>query len=356
MALPLLYCATGRRPVTIPRVSIAAPCLNEAETVREFYRRVAGLADALRPSELEIVLVDDGSTDGTGGILDELAAADPRLKVLHLAENRGHQVALLAGMDFATGDIVVTLDADLQDPPEVIPAMLAKIAEGHDVVHGQRRMRKGESVFKRLTAWAFYRILRRISGVPILADAGDFRAFTRPVLEVVRSFRTENAFLRGTFASVGFRQCLLPYDRDRRYAGRTKYPLGKMVRLATDAMLEFSAAPVRTIVWASIVLWALSLVYTGDALYKHFVLDVTVPGWTSLTVLLTFFTGLILFSIAVIGSYVGRIFLQVQSRPLYWLRDSRNVPALPSEALATAPAEVRLSQGVLARRTPGPAQ
>jgi dolichol-phosphate mannosyltransferase len=334
-------------------ISLVVPCYNEAETVDAFYRRATALAASLPGSEFELLFVNDGSTDTTAAKLDALASVDPRVHVLHLAQNRGHQIALAAGLDFASGDLIVTIDADLQDPPEVVREMLATIEAGHDVVHAQRRRRPGEGWFKRATARLFYRIMRRISGVAIIPDCGDYRAFTRPVLEAARAFRTPHRFLRGTFVELGFRQAIVPYDRDRRHAGTTKYPLRKMVRLAVDAALGFSAAPIRMLTWLAIGLWVLSLGYLVKALYERFVLHITVPGWTSVIVMLTFFTGLILLSMAVIGSYVGRIFQQAQQAPLYWLRDARNVDLDAVSARATGLREVQLSRRILEARNGG---
>jgi len=329
-----------------PLVSLIVPCYDEVETVDEFHRRVGAVAAGIPDRAFECIFVDDGSRDGTAAKLDALAARDPRVRVLHLAQNRGHQIALTAGLDFATGDVIVTLDADLQDPPEAIPDLLASLDAGHDVAHAQRRRRPGESWFKRATAGVFYRVLRRISGVAIVPDCGDFRAFTRPVLLAMRAFRTRHRFLRGMFVEIGFRQTIVPYDRDARYAGTTKYPLRKMVRLAADATLGFSAAPIQLLTWLAVGLWATSLLYLGKALYERFVLQVTVPGWTSLIVLLIFFTGLILFCMAVIGQYVGRIFQQAQAAPLYWLRDARNVD-LDAPGVGGTLREVQVSRDIL---------
>jgi polyisoprenyl-phosphate glycosyltransferase len=332
----------------IKTVSIVVPCFNEAETVAEFFRRTDTVASGLSPAVCEFVFVDDCSTDATGRILDELAGRDKRVKVLHLAGNRGHQIALLAGMDCASGDVIVTIDADLQDPPETIPRMLACIREGCDIVHAQRKRRRGEGTFKLVTAWLYYRLLRWLSKTPIIENCGDFRAFTRPVLAAVCAFRSATPFHRGTFVQIGFRQGVVPYDRDARFAGKTKYTLRRMVSLALDGVLGFSAAPIRGIVWTSIVLWVASLAYLCRALVQHFAFHITVPGWTSLVVLMCFFTGLILFSIAVVASYVGRIFLQVQARPLYVLSDARNVDIALAVRRATASPELRLAQTVIA--------
>ncbi|RLC13086.1 MAG: glycosyltransferase [Deltaproteobacteria bacterium] len=339
-------------------ISLVIPCYNEADTVGEFYRRARKMAEERienrrhRPEgrRFEFIFVNDCSTDETGPILNALAKQDKRVKVLHFAHNRGHQIALTAGTDYALGDMIVTIDADLQDPPELIYEMLEKIEEGYDVVHAQRRDRKGETWFKLLTARIFYRLMKRLSDTPVIENCGDYRAFTRPVQETIAAFRTSHRYLRGTFVQVGFRQCVLQYDRDARYAGETKYPFLKMMNLSVDAILGFSAAPIRVITFLSVILWSISLVYVIKSLIEHFILKITVQGWTSIIVLMFFFTGLILFSIAIIGSYVGRIFMQGQNPPLYWLCDTRNVDAEQILANAGELREIKLSQRIIRKQ------
>lgn len=331
-------------------VSMVIPCFNEDQTIEEFYRRATAFASSLKHYEFEFIFVNDGSTDRTPSILNNLAERDGRIKVLHLAQNRGHQIALTAGLDFTTGKIIVSMDADLQDPPELISEMLEKIREGYDVVHMQRRNRPGETLFKTLSARLFYKLLGIFSDTPIIDNCGDFRACTRPVLETIYGFRSHHRYLRGLFAQIGFRQCTLQYDRDRRYAGITKYPLLKMINLSLDAVLGFSAMPIRAISIVSILLWVCSLIYLFKALIEHFFLKITVPGWTSLIVLITFFTGLILFSIAVIGSYIGRIFIQSQNPPLYWLSDAKNFDLDFLIERAGELSEIRIAQRTLAER------
>lgn len=326
------------------RVTVIVPCYNEAEVLPEFYRRLDASVRLISQGEVDFLFVNDGSTDTTGRILDCLAERDQRVKVLHLACNRGHQAALTAGMDFAAGDILITLDADLQDQPEHLPAMVEKLREGYDIVHMQRRSRAGESWFKLASARWFYRFLQRLTGNGIIENCGDFRAFTRRVLETMRAFREEHRFLRGMFASLGFRQAVLLYDRDQRYAGSTKYPLARMVRLAANAVLSFSAGPLRAIAWLSFLLWASSLLYLGKALFEYFVLHVTVQGWTSIIILMTFYTGIIIFCLAIIAAYIGRVFEQGQRRPVYWVMAVRNLDL--REGVADVP-EVRLSKAIL---------
>ena len=306
-------------------ITLVIPCFNEDLTIEEFYRRAKVFSASMAPKQFEFIFINDGSTDNTSDILNQIAAKDTSVKVLHLAQNRGHQIALTAGLDYACGDMIVTIDADLQDPPELIKEMLEKIEQGYDVVHAQRRRRFGESIFKIVSAQLFYRTMKWISDTPIIQNCGDFRAFARPVLQAISAFRMPHRFLRGIFVQIGFNQCIIEYDRDVRYAGTTKYPFFKMAGLSMDAMLSFSAAPIRAIICISLLLWTVSLIYLVKSLIEHFILHITVPGWTSLIVMMFFFTGLILFCLSIIGSYVGRIFHQGQNQPLYWLSDARNL-------------------------------
>lgn len=309
----------------VKSISLVIPCYNEEDTLTEFYRRAAELAGKIFDRSFEFIFVNDGSHDKTSLLLDQLAELDQRVKVLHLAQNRGHQIALTAGLDHADGDMIVTIDADLQDPPELINEMLLKIEKGCDIVHAQRHRRNGETFFKLMSARLFYRLMRCVGKTKIVENCGDYRAITRPVLDTVAAFRTPHRFLRGIFSQIGFNQCVISYDRDPRHAGDTKYPLHKMLRLSVDAILGFSSTPIIVITWLSIALWALSLIYLAKSLFEHFILRVTVPGWTSIIVMQFFFTGLILFCIAIIGAYIGRIYEQGQQQPLYWLCDARNV-------------------------------
>ena len=331
----------------VNKISVVIPCYNEAKTIEEFHRRVTALSHAHASRCFEFLYVDDGSTDGTSFILNEFAKADKAVKVVHLGRNRGHQVALSAGMDVSTGDMIVTIDSDLQDPPELISLMVEKIESGFDIVHARRRHRKGETVFKVLTAKIFYRMLRWFADTPIIENCGDFRAFTRPVLEAVNAFRSTNRFLRGIFVQVGFRQGIVEYDRDARFAGETKFTIFKMLKLSVDAMLGFTDMPIRIISAISIFLWLLSLIFLFKSLVEHFILEITVPGWTSLVLLVTFFTGLILFSVAIVGSYVGRIFIQGQNPPMYWINDVRNLDLNKLDNRSAALPEIILSKSIL---------
>lgn len=335
---------------TVNTVTLIVPCFNEEDVIAEFYRRAAAVAGKLQQRGIttEMLFIDDCSRDDTWRILDDVAAADLRVKTVRFARNRGHQVAVTAGVDLADSDVVVILDADLQDPPELVEEMITLVESGYDVIHAQRRTRGGETVFKLATARLFYWLLKRLATVDIVENSGDFRAITRPVVLAAREFREPHRFLRGMFSAMGFRQTIMLYDRDARFAGETKYPLRRMLRLAADAIFSFSSTPIRAIVWCSGMLWALSVVFLAWSFYAHFVMKSTTAGWTSIVFLLSFFTGLILMSIAVVGSYVGRIFEQGQRRPLYWLDEARNI-RFPLDVAAMSP-EVRLSRRVIDAR------
>lgn len=333
--------------IHIKTISLVVPCYNEEETLAAFYERVNALTVSLDYLVFEFIFVNDGSTDKTAYFLNNLAKSDTRVRVLHLAQNRGHQIAITAGLDFAQGDMIVTIDCDLQDPPEIIRDMLVKVEEGFDIVHARRTYRDGESWFKIATARLFYLLLRIFSDTPILDECGDFRAITRPVLEASIAFRTPYRFLRGMFVRLGFRQGIVRYQRKARISGTTKYSIIKMLNLAVDAVLGFSAAPIRIISMLSIVLWLCSFGYIIQALVDHFILHNTVTGWTSIVILLFLFTGLILFCLAIIGAYVGRIFTQGQNQPLYWLTDARNLDRNGTSKRAETIGEVRLVQNML---------
>lgn len=335
------------------RVTYVIPCYNEADTLEALHHRLSAVARKLDEYDFEWLFVNDASTDDTQLILNSLAAADPRVKVLRLAANRGHQIALTAGLDYATGDVIVTIDADLQDPPELVEQMLDKIREGYDVVHAQRRRRAGEGKFKLITAKLFYAFMRRFSARQLLENVGDFRAFTRPVLKAARGFREPHRFLRGFFVLGGFRQGVVQYDREARCGGTTKYPLRKMIRLAADAVLGFSSVPIKFILYVSAILWLAALVYLSKALYEHFVLQITVPGWTSVVILLAFFSALNLLCLTIIGAYIGRIFEQGQNRPLYWVCDTRNLAAESDQDDSLPLREVQLSKTILSTEQHG---
>ena len=302
-------------------LSVVAPMYQEETTAEAFHARVGAALDGL---EYELVLVDDGSKDRTPEILDALAAADPRVRVIHLARNFGHQAALTAGLEHARGDVVVMIDADLQDPPELIRAMLDRWREGADVVYAVREARAGETRFKLWTAKLFYRVFRSMTTVPLEPDSGDFRLMDRQALDALLSMSERSRFLRGMTVWVGFTQTAVAYSRDARHAGDTKYTLQRMVRFSLDALVSFSNAPLQ---WATIlgfVLAGLALLGIPLAIVARYT-DQFVPGIPSTIVLLLLLGGIQLITVGIIGEYVARIYEEVKRRPLYIVRDTRNL-------------------------------
>jgi dolichol-phosphate mannosyltransferase len=298
-----------------PLLSVVVPVYNEVETVPELHRRLSAVMAPLGPYEL--VLVDDGSSDGSWQAMEQLAREDAHIRLVRLSRNFGHQIALSAGLDRARGDAVVSMDGDLQDPPEVIPDLVAKWHEGYDVVYGVRAARKGETRFKLATASLFYKTINRLSTVEIPEQAGDFRLLSRRALDALLAMPERARFLRGMSSWIGFRQAGVRYERDPRHAGSTKYPLRRMVRFAADAVTSFSTAPIRIVVtlgFGAVLVCLLALAWT---LYLRLFTDETIQGWTSVIVIVLFLGGVQLISLGIIGQYVGRVFDEVKNRPLY---------------------------------------
>jgi dolichol-phosphate mannosyltransferase len=292
------------------------------------------------PCQVELVLVNDGSSDRTLAQLADWAAEDPRVKVVHLSRNFGHQVAATAGMDYAGGEAVVLMDADLQDPLEVVHEMIERYREGYDVVYGQREVREGETRFKLVTAWLFYRIMRFLTATDLPVDTGDFRLVSRAFLDALIAMRETHRFLRGMVAWVGYPQVAVRYRRRERAAGITKYPLRKMLVLAWTAATSFSSLPLKFSFLLGLVFGCLGVEEACRALLAHFLGWYTVPGWTSLMVVTSLLGSALLMSISVLGEYVGKIYEQVKGRPLYVVartfnveqRGITNVPASPGQA------------------------
>ncbi len=325
---------TSPPPSTRPMLSIIVPIYNEEEVLPELHRRLGELLDVLVEvaGRWEIVFVDDGSSDRSPLLLDELARAEPRYRVVRFARNFGHQAAITAGLDCAEGDAVVVMDADLQDPPEVVQQMLAKWREGYDVVYGVRRKRLGETIFKRVTAAAYYRLMNAALGVQIPKDVGDFRLMSRPVVLTLRSLREKHRFMRGLVAWVGFRQTSVTYDRPQRFAGTTKYPLRKMLRFALDGVTSFSTSPLRIAIWLGALAGLAAMALGGWALYIRLFTDRTVQGWTTIMLLVALGTSAQLLVLGILGEYVGRIYEEIKQRPLYIVdNDSRGALPRPPE-------------------------
>ncbi len=320
--------------------SLVIPVFDEAEILPILHERLTAVM-ARAGVSYEILLVNDGSRDGSWEIMTELASRDAHVCAVNLSRNHGHQLAITAGIDHARGEAVVVMDADLQDPPEVVLEMLERFRQGYDVVYGQRVRRHGETVFKRATAAMFYRIVRALTSVDLPVDTGDFRLMSRRAVNALRQLRERNRFVRGMVAWVGFRQTAVLYERAPRAAGETKYPLWKMVRFANDAIFSFSFAPLRIASAVGLIVSATSFMFAAFAVYAHLFTTRSLPGWTSLMVGVVFLGGVQLVCLGIIGEYLGRVYDEVKGRPLYLVQEvrrgeqlagSRPEPVLPSVA------------------------
>ncbi len=302
-------------------LSIVVPCYNEEAVLDELHRRLIAVLDQFEGPDGEIVYVDDGSADQTAAMLQQLQRDEPRIRVVSLSRNFGHQIAVTAGLEHTSGDAVVIIDADLQDPPEVIPEMVARWQDGYQVVYGLRARRAGETTFKLWTAKAFYRLINRVSEVEIPPDVGDFRLIDRQVVDVLLEMPERDRFLRGMISWVGFRQIAVIYDRAARHAGVTKYPLIKMLRFAVDSVISFSFAPLRLAIWvgfAAIIAAFAGIIY---ALIIRIYTTTWVRGWASIFTAILFLGGIQLITLGIVGEYVGRIYAEVKLRPLYVVRE-----------------------------------
>ena len=307
-------------------LSVVTPMHNEEGNARALYERVVA---ACADQPFELVIADDGSKDGTGALLEQLAAEDDRVKVISLSRNFGHQAALTAGLDHAQGDAVVMMDSDLQDPPEVIPEMVQRWREGSDVVYAVRESREGETRFKLLTAKWFYRFFKRMAQIDVPLDAGDFRLMDRKALDALLAMPERNRFLRGMTVWVGFTQSAVTYRRAARGAGETKYPLSKMLRFSLDATTSFSQTPLQIATLLGFFISALALIAIPLVIIAR-LNDIFVPGISSTLVAILLLGGIQLITIGIIGEYVGRIYDEVKNRPLYVVRSRRNLPEDPS--------------------------
>src|SRR5438105_2251783 len=301
-------------------ISVVAPVHNEAATLGELHRR---LTDALGPlGEYEILFVDDGSTDASWERMLALAGVDRNLRLLRLSRNFGHQPALTAGLEAARGEAVVLMDSDLQDPPELIPALVAEWRNGYDVVYALRVGREGETRFKRWTASVFYRLLRRMTRVEIPANAGDFRLLSRRAVDALGRMPERARFLRGMTSWVGFRQTGVAYRRDARFAGETKFPTRRMIRFALDAITSFSTTPIKVVTCIGALLVVFCVGVLIWAIYVKYFTDKAIQGWTSVLIVLLLLGGMQLVALGVIGQYVARIFEEAKQRPLYLVQET----------------------------------
>ncbi len=301
-------------------LSVVVPCYNEEAVLPALLARLVPACEKQVGVAYEILLVDDASKDATWALILTAQAANPNIVGIHLARNHGHQLGLTAGLSIARGQRIFVLDADLQDPPELLSDMWALMDDGAEVVYGQRRKREGETVFKKKTAEWFYRFLNSMTDIAIPQDTGDVRLLSRRVLEVLQSMPEQQRFIRGMVAWCGHKQVALPYDRDARFAGETKYPLKKMIKLALDAITSFSVKPLQM---AYIVAFAVGLLALAALLWtlKIFLLEDVVPGWTSLMVVVLLFGSIQMFILGIFGEYLGRVYMETKRRPLFLISE-----------------------------------
>ena len=316
------------------RISVVVPVYNESAGIRAFHERASKALASLPGADYELIYVDDGSGDDSWPQLAGFAAADPHVRVVKLSRNFGHQIAITAGLDRARGDCAVVIDADLQDPPEVIARMVEKWRSGFDVVYGVRSKRRGESALKLLTARAFYRLLDRITGIRIPVDVGDFRLMSRRALDQLNQLREKDRFVRGLVSWIGFPQAGVEYERDERVAGETKYPYRKMFKFAFDGIASFSTAPLKLASWLGYATSLLAFLYLGSVFVQR-AMGITVEGWATIMVALLFLGGVQLICLGIMGEYVGRVFNEIKPRPIYIVEQVVGEAASESPAAGT---------------------
>jgi dolichol-phosphate mannosyltransferase len=318
-------------------LSVVAPCHNEELVLDEFYRRVKAVCEQAAPNSHEIVLVDDGSTDATWARMQTLTASDSGVVGVKLSRNHGHQLALSAGLVLCRGQRVLIIDADLQDPPELLPRMMELMDAGNDVVYGQRQARKGESIVKRSTASLFYRVLNRLAEKPIPLDTGDFRLISRRAIDVLNSMPERHRFIRGMISWLGFRQTPIAYEREPRFAGKTHYSFAKMLRLAIDGITALSVKPLQIASWIGLCTGILAL---GLLIYSliGWATGNVQAGWTSLMATIAVLSSVQLFVLGILGEYLGRLYEQSKGRPLYVIEQIVRADGLKSSRSAVPPA------------------
>ncbi len=297
-------------------LSVVVPVYNEQEVIDETFRR---LSEVFKDyfMEVEYIFINDGSRDNTYSKLKDIAARNNQVRVINFARNFGHQIAITAGMDYAKGDAIVIIDADLQDPPEIILKMVDKWMEGYQVVYGRRLHRDGETIFKKLTAKIFYRFLDSMTDVKLPVDVGDFRLIDRKVCDAMKCLPERSRYVRGLVSWVGFKQTSVDYHREKRFAGETKYPLKKMLKLAGDGIFSFSYKPLKLATFIGMLVSALSFIYLIIVLVQKFIKNDVVSGWASSIAVTLFLNGVMLIVLGIMGEYVGRIYEEVKARPLY---------------------------------------
>ena len=325
--------STQQTALAHPLLSVVVPAYNEESVLPEFHRRAGAVLDAIGGTT-EIVYVNDGSTDGTLALLYRFCAEDPRVSVVNLSRNFGKEIALTAGLDHSRGEAVVVIDADLQDPPELIPTLMERWREGWDVVYATRRARSGETFVKKLTAKYFYRVIKSLSRVQIPSDTGDFRLMSRRSVDALTQLREQHRFMKGLFAWIGFPQTSVPYQRDPRYAGETKWNYWKLWNFALEGITSFTTGPLKVASYLGTITATIAFVYAAWIIYKTLVYGDPVTGYPSLMVAILFLGGIQLTTLGIIGEYLGRMFNETKQRPLYLVETYR-----PARTLTTAPPE-----------------
>ena len=316
-------------------LSVVVPCYNEYEALPALHRRVSDVCRSCVGLSYELILVNDGSRDGTWDLLAGLAQSDPHIVAVNLSRNHGHQLALSAGLNLSRGERIFILDCDLQDPPELLGEMMARMDEGCDVVYGQRTRREGETAFKKASAHLFYRLLARLSDVDIPPDTGDFRLMSRRAVDQLNAMPEQHRFIRGMVSWIGLRQEAMPYERAPRIAGETKYPLSKMIRFAVDAITGFSIRPLRIATWLGLFFSFASIAVMAYVLAAYFI-GHTISGWTSLTLIILMVSAVQFMLMGVLGEYVGRLYIEAKRRPLFIVEEVLATPELTAAPKLTA--------------------
>ena len=310
-------------------LSVVVPAYNEHEVLEEFHRRLIAVFASLPGASCEVVYINDGSTDNTLQLMRDIQASDARVSVVDLSRNYGKEIALTAGLDHARGDAIVVIDADLQDPPEVIPELIAQWRNGFEVVYAKRTGREGESTIKKATAAGFYRLIRRVSRVQIPEDTGDFRLLSRRAVGALGKLREQHRFMKGLFAWIGFSQKAVPYRRDPRFAGESKFNYWRLWNFALEGITSFTIAPLKAATYLGLIVATLSFLAAAWVVYKTFVFGDPVRGYPSLMVVVLFLGGVQLLFIGIMGEYLGRIFNESKNRPLYFLNSYEPGNSLP---------------------------
>ena len=318
--MPLSIAMSQSQTSDALKLSVVVPCFNEQEVIETLYRRLLACCETYTAGSYEVLMIDDGSSDSTWPLIEHIAKQNSHFVGVRLSRNHGHQLALTAGLKISQGERVLIIDADLQDPPELLGEMMTLMDGGADVVYGKRTRRHGESSFKKATASLFYRTISYMSDVSLPVDVGDFRLMSKQVVEVLNSMPEEYRFVRGMVAWAGFQQKEVLYERNARHAGATKYPLRKMIRFAIDAITGFSTFPLRVSTYLAVVCMIISIVMLLYVFYAWAVLD-TVPGWASLMTVMLMLSTIQMYALGIVGEYIGRTYMQTKRRPLFIVKE-----------------------------------